>query len=206
MEKYLLGKLRVISYVVLVASVVISLLALPFALPVLSYDQLASYTAKTKKLIVYPFYRWEDGKVHPISQVYSDMTGWHELTSYVAKAYDQLPEDEQKKCTIFAEHNYGYAGAVHFYGHEFGLPEAITFSDSYVIWAPESIPEGPIIYIYYDIGELKNLYHTISEIGCVNDPWFREKGLKVFLCTHAKTNVPEVYAHLASEAKLIYFK
>ena len=206
MEKYLLGKLKVISYSVWIASVVFSFIALPFGLPVLSFNQLSTYTEKTKNLIIYPFYRWEDGKVHPISQVYSDMTGWHELTGYVAKAYYQLSVEEQKKCTIWAEHNYGYAGAVHFYGREMGLPEAVTFSDSYVIWAPESIPEGPIIYIYYDIGEMKNLYRSVSEIGHVNNPWFREKGLKVFLCTDAKTNVPELYAHLAREAKLIYCK
>lgn len=206
MEKYFMGKLKVINYGVLIIVLITSLAALPFGLPVLTFDQLSSYSEKTNHLIVYPFSRWEDGKIHPVSQVYADMTGWHELTSYVAKAYSQLSNEEQKKCTILGEHNYGYAGAIHFYGKQYRLPDALTFSDSYVLWAPDSISQGPIIYIYREIGELKNLYQTITEVGCVDNPYFREKGLKVFLCIHPKTNIQEIYAHLAKEAKTIYCK
>lgn len=206
MEKFLIKKTRLISYTVLATSIFTSLLAIPYALPVLSFDQLSRYTDNTRHIIIYPFYRWEDGKVHSLSQVYADMTGWQELTSYVAKAYDGMSKEEQKKCTIFAESNYGYAGAIHFYGRQFGLPDAVTFQDSYVLWSPESIPEGPIIYIYYEPGELNNLYQSVVETGCVNNPWFREKGLKVFLCTQPKTNVPGVYSQLASKAKSVYCK
>lgn len=206
MEKYFIGQLKVLNYTILMVVLLTSLVALPYSLPVMSFDRLARYSDKTNHLIVYPFSRWEDGKVHPVSQVYADMTGWHELTSYVAKAYNQLPKEEQLKCTLFAEHNYGYAGAIHFYGKAEGLPEAITFSDSYVIWAPDSIPQGPIVYIFREIGELKNMYHSITEVGCVSNPYFREKGLKVFLCTHPKANIQEIYAHLAREAKVVYRK
>lgn len=203
-EKFLLQKARLISYTVLAFSMVISFLAIPYALPVMSFDQLSRYTDQTRHLIIYPFSRWEDGKVHSLSQVYADMTGWKELTSYVAKAYKGLSVEEQKKCTLFGERNYGYAGAIHFYGKQYGLPEAVTFQDSYALWAPDNIPEGPIIYMFYGPGELNNLYDSIVEVGCVNNPWFREKGLKVFLCTHAKTNVPAVYSQLVSKAKVVY--
>lgn len=206
MEKYLKNKLKWINYGIIAISLVTSLIALPYALPVMSLDNLSRYSAQTGELVVYPFSRWEDGKVHPVSQVYADMTGWKELTSLVAKTYFSLSLEEQKTCTIFGEKNYGYAGAVHFYGKRYGLPDAITFLDSYVIWAPENIPEGPMIYINYDPGDLNNLYHSVIEKGCVTDPYFREKGLKVYLCTHAKTNVPDVYSQLVSKAKLVYRK
>jgi len=204
MEKYLLVKFKYSCYCFLVASMVVSVISLPYVLPVLSFEQLSRYREETNNPIIYPFYRWEDGKNHPISQIYADMTGWEELTSYVARAYFQLSKEDQKRCTVFGEKNYGYAGAIHFYGKRVGLPEAITFLDSYVIWAPETIPEGPIIYMSYDAGELINLYDSVVEVGCINNPWFREKGLKVFLCTQAKTNVAEVYTQLVSKAKLIY--
>lgn len=206
MEKYLWPKYKGVSLSVLAASFIFSILALPFVLPVMSFDKLSEYTNKTQHLIIYPFYRWEDGKVHPISQVYADMTGWQELTGYVARAYISLPAEEQKKCTVFGERNYGYAGAIHFYGRQYGLPDAITFLDSYTLWAPESIPEGPIIYMNYEPGELQNLYNSVVEMGCVNNPWFREKGLKVFLCTQPKTNISEVYSQLVNQAKKVYQK
>ena len=60
-------------------------------------------------------------------------------------------------------------------------------------------------YLYYqEIGELQNTYQTISEVRCVNNPYFRENRLKVFLCIHPKTNEQEIYAHLVREAKTDY--
>jgi hypothetical protein len=204
MDKYLKGRLVSINYFVLFVTLSYSLISLPFGVPLFSLDKLNKHTEKTKHLIIYPFYRWEDGDIHNISQVYSDMTGWHKLTGYVANAYNQLSEDEQKKCTIFVEGNYGDAGAIHFYGKEYDLPEPITFLESYVLWAPDSIPDGPVIYINNEIGGFSNLFSNISEIGCVSDKYFRENGLKIFLCSGPKTSIQEVYRLKAIEEKKIY--
>jgi hypothetical protein len=37
------------------------------------------------------------------------------------------------------------------------------------------------------------LFSDIREVGTINIPYFREKGLKVFLCKNPKTNIQEVY-------------
>jgi hypothetical protein len=170
----------------------------------MSFDKLSSYSARTAKFMIYPFYRWEDGKVHNISQAYSDMTGWKELVTYVEKAYSQLSTEEQANCIIYCERNYGYAGAVHFYGKKYNLPDAITFLESYVLWAPDSIPSGPIIYINKDIDGFTNLFAEIKEEGSVNDKYFREDGLKVFLCKKRKTGIQRIYTDKAKEEKSIY--
>jgi hypothetical protein len=204
MEKYFKGRLIFINYLVLFITLSFSLIALPFGIPVLPFDKLLRYAEKTKHLIIYPFYRWEDGKIHNISQIYADMTGWHELTGYVGKAYNQLSQEDQKKCTIFIEENYGDAGAIHFYGKEFDLPQPITFLDSYIIWAPDTISDGPIIYIYFQPGGFNTLFNNIVEIGCVSDKYFRESGLKVFLCSDPKRDVPEVYRQKVIKEKRIY--
>jgi hypothetical protein len=204
MEKYLKGRLNYINYFVLFITILFSLIALPYGIPLLSFDKLNKYTEKTDHLIVYPFFRWEDGKIHKISQVYADMTGWHELTGYVAKAYSQLSTEEQKKCTIYAERNYGDASAIHFYGKEYDLPDAITFNESYVFWAPDSIPDGPFIYVNGEIGELKDVFNNITEVGRVRNIYFREKEQKVFLCSIPKVNLQEIYKQKAKEEKNIY--
>jgi hypothetical protein len=178
--------------------------ALPYGLPLLSFDRLHNYTLKTHKLIIYPFYRWEDGKVHEISQVYADMTGWRELADYAGQAYGRLSKEEQKKCTVYVESNYGDAGAINYYGKKYNLPDAITFLESYVIWSPDTIPEGPLIYINREAGDIKKLFNNVKEIGSVTDPWFRERGLLVFLCTDPAVNVQEVYRKKAIEEKKLY--
>lgn len=204
MEYYLKKRLIWVSYFILFVSVIASLATMPFGLPLLSFEKLNKYREKTESFIIYPFYRWEDGKVHNISQVYSDMTGWSELAGYVSKAYHQLTIAEQNKCTIYAERNYGNAGAIHFYGREYGIPEPVTFLESYVFWAPDTIPNGPFIYINGDKEGIKALFGNITEVGCVNNNYFRENGLKVFVCKSPLVNVQEVYREKAKKEKNIY--
>ena len=204
LEKYLRGKFFSIYYALFSLVMAASLMALPYGLPLLSFKQLNNYSKNNGNYVVYPFSRWEDGKKHAIPQLYADMTGWQELTGYVALAYQQLPKEEKNKCTIYGERNYGYAGAVHFYGKEYGLPDAVTFLDSYTLWAPDSIPLGPVIYINNQIGGFNHFFHQITEIGCVKNKYFRENGLKVFLCRNPKTDILEVYKQKARDEKKIY--
>jgi hypothetical protein len=201
LERFFRGRMVIPGYAIVLLIFSYSLLALPFGLPLLSFEGLSKYTGSTEKLIIYPFYRWEDGKVHPISQAYTDMTGWRQLASLVSDAYNRLTEDEKKRCTIFVETNYGIAGAIHFYGKEYDLPQPVTFLESYVFWAPDTIPDGPVIYINNRIGGVTDQFTSISEVGSVTDRYFREDGLKVFLCSNSKTDIPEVYRQLAMKEK-----
>lgn len=204
MEKYLKGRLVVITYLILAVSVFFSLVSLPFGLPVMSFEKLGVYMENTDKVSVYPFKRWEDGEVHNISQVYADMTGWNELAAYVSDTYRSLSDEEKATCTIFAEENYGVAGAIHFYGENYNLPEPVTFIESYIFWAPDSIPSGPIIYINCRLNGFDNLFSSITENGCVNDKYFREKGMKVFLCKDPKQDIREIYRQKAIEKRSLY--
>ncbi len=204
LEKYFIEKLLKWNYVILIIIIVSSSLALPFALPLLSFDALSKYTTKTAGFVSYPFSRWEDGKVHPISQVFSDMTGWQELVGLVHQAYQQIPTSERINCTIYAESNYGNAAAVHFYGKSYGLPDALTFADSYVLWAPDTITKGPIIYIHYQIAGLDQFFEQCQVVGKVNNPYFREKGIQVFLCQHPNEQLQQVYAQKVREEKQRY--
>jgi hypothetical protein len=191
---------KVLNLTFMAISAFALLITVPFAIPVFTFEYLDKYAAQTNHRVVYPFSRWEDGKDHGQSQVFSDMTGWEELTSHVAKAYQQLSPAEQSMCTIYAERNYGYAGAIHFYGKKYGLPDAVTFLESYVYWAPDSILNGPIIYINYEINGLKDKFQNISEVGEVKDKYFREKGVKVFLCMEPVANIAELYQLQKKEA------
>ena len=204
MEKYLKGRLVYINYFVLFISLSFSLIALPFGIPFMSFHKLMNYSEKTRHFIIYPFYRWEDGKIHNISQIYADMTGWRELTDYVTKAYGQLSKEEQKNCTIYVESNYGQAGAIHFYGKAYNLPEPVSFLESYTMWSPDTIPDGPFIYINNEEGDIRKLFKNVTKVGQVNNQFFRENGLLVFLCTNPESALKEVYTQRAMKEKKLY--
>jgi len=205
-EKYLTGRLKIVRYFLFSISLVMSVVALPSGLPVLSYENYSKYIEKTRRFIVHPLLEWDNGTQHNFSQAWADMTGWKELAGYVAKAFYSLSDEEKMNCTIFGERNYGYAGAVYFYGKEYDLPEAITFHESYVFWAPDSIPNGPIIYIYRNINDLEKYFRNISIAGSVDNRFFREKGLKVFLCREPQSDISAVYKELALKEKSRYRK
>lgn len=61
-----------------------------------------------------------------------------------------------------------------------------------------------MIYVYYDANDMHKLYESITEIGCIRNIFFRENGLKVFLCSRTKVNVAEVYKQKAAWEKSIY--
>lgn len=203
-EKYLTGRLRIVIYSLLSVSLLMSAAVMPSGLPELSYENYSNYIEKTRRFIVHPLLEWDNGTQHSFSQAWADMTGWKELAAYVAKAYYSLTEEEKKKCTIFGERNYGYAGAVYFYGREYNLPDAITFHESYVFWAPDTIPNGPVIYIYMDANDMEKYYRKIIVIGSVDNKFFRERGLKVFLCREPQSDVAAVYKELARNEKNKY--
>lgn len=203
-DKYFLIKPVALRIVIPAVILFVSLLALPYSLPLLSFEQLSKYSQKTSAFVSYPFSRWEDGEKHNISQVFSDMTGWSELAAIVDKAYRQIPEDERKYATIYAERNYGYAGAIHFYGKQYGLPEAITFLDSYTLWAPDTIPAGHLIYINYDVAGMDKFFSNYSEVGTVENKWFRERGLKVFLFEKPFAIFQQAYSQKAMAEKSIF--
>ncbi|MFN8256498.1 MAG: glycosyltransferase family 39 protein [Bacteroidales bacterium] len=204
MEKYLTRRFNLINKAVVILIFTTGIAALPFCLPVLSFDALNRYSEKTGNLNIFPFYRWEDGKIHPVSQVFADMTGWEEMVQYVSKSYKMLDKEEQKNCTIFAEENYGYAGAVNFYGKKYNLPAAITFLDNYTLWAPGEIPAGTFIYINTRLDDIKDLFENITLTGSVNNKYFRENGLSVYICRNPKGNMTEIYRQLAAQKKQKY--
>ncbi len=192
------------EYALIGPAILLSIASLPFCLPMLSFERLNNYAKHFGPLPIYPFARWEDGNVRPVSQIFADMTGWKELTHLVAKAYNSLSEEDRQRCTIYVQRNYGDAGAINFYGKEYGLPKPITFLESYVLWAPDGIPKGPVIYVYTDPGDLGRLFHKMEEIGTVTDPNFREQGMKVYLYTLPNDLLQESYRETAKEEKAIF--
>jgi hypothetical protein len=200
-EKYMTGTLRFLKWGIISISLIMSLVVLPSGIPILSFDSYERYLNATRSFISHPLIEWDNGETHQFPQAYADMTGWKELTSYVVKAFNSLTVGEKKKCTIYCERSYANAGAVYFYGREYGLPLPVTFHDSYSLWAPDSIPDGPMIFIFRRKNDVEKLFSDIKEVGCVDNKYFRERGLKVFLCKSPVDDVCAIYRKKAIEEK-----
>lgn len=192
---------KLLKPVVLILLILLALPVMPFSLPILNLQALEKYSA--------PFAehtnRWEDGEIHPIPQDYSDMTGWKELSDIVIKTYVTLPPEEKKDCVIYAE-NYGQAGAIYFYGKSYNLPQPISFSDNYLLWAPDSIMARNMIYVNDEVGDIKFLFNNYEIKGVVNNPYFRENGVQVYYCSQPTDTLKSFYNQKVKELKSVYLK
>ena len=186
--KWFQGKLVFLRYLVIAFNLIFALLFLPMSLPILKPDK---YIRFMHKIGLENSQRWEGGDYHELPQDYADMIGWEELTQIVSDAYNSLTPAEKERCTIFAN-NYGEAGAINFYGKKLGLPPAISFNDSYLLWAPDSI-SGDILIKAGDSDDLVEMFNYVQIVGRITTRNAREEGLPVYLFKNPKTDVGKYY-------------
>jgi hypothetical protein len=186
--KWFQGKLVLLRYLVIAFNFIFALLILPMSLPILKPDR---YIRFMHKIGMENSQRWEEGDYHELPQDYADMIGWEELTQIVYDAYQGLTPAEKERCTIFAN-NYGEAGAINFYGKKLGLPPAISFNDSYLYWAPDSI-SGDILIKAGESDDMVEMFNYVQIVGRITTENAREEGLPVYLFKNPKTDVGKYY-------------
>lgn len=203
MEKHLGGKLRIAGYLVIGYSVVSSIFFIPLGLPVLRQEKMGKYCDVLARHISAAPMRNEQNGYYPIPQDFMDMTGWKELAGLAAVAYGRLDSSQQKECILFAN-NYGQAGALDFYGKSYHLPAPISLNDSYIFWAPDSVAATTVIVTDRQLGYIPELFNTYTEVGHIDNKYFRENGLKVFLCQDPKPLFSEYFKKSIREHKQKY--
>jgi hypothetical protein len=188
LDRWFQGKLAFVSYMAIAINLIIALVSLPVSLPVLKPEKFIRYTQITG---TENSQRWEEGEYHELPQDYADMIGWEELAQIVSDAYYSLTPAERERCTIFAN-NYGEAGAINFYGKKMGLPPAISFNDSYLIWAPDSIPGDCMIKVG-ESDDVVEMYNDVKIAGRISTPYAREYGVPVYLFKNPKSDFSSYY-------------
>ncbi len=189
--------------VFIVFLLIISVYLLPFGLPVYKTQGLIKYFNLVESG-GFDFGRtFEDGTKHSLPQDYADMLGWEELTSITNNAWQMI--SDKKAAFIYCE-NYGQAGAITIIGKKYGLPEAVSFHESFFYWFPERFDPDikSAIYINDDLGEdIERLFAKITLMGSISNPDAREYGTTVFLCEEPVSSFNEFWiertAHLRSQ-------
>lgn len=162
---------------------------IPMALFAFPPAQMEDYLQKAKPIIGDSFLRWEGGEMHTLPQDHADMTGWQELADLVGQAYQSLSDEEKQHCAIFCE-NYGQAAAVLILGKN--LPHPFSFSDNFLYWMPDSLSISTLIYVNDETENIRQLFNRVDEVGKVQNPYFRETQLPVFICREPTQFIPFV--------------
>jgi 4-amino-4-deoxy-L-arabinose transferase-like glycosyltransferase len=167
---------------------------LPVTLPVLPIDTYLLYQEHLPFVVP----RSEHGHMGAtLPQHYADEFGWPEMVAAVAHVYESLPEEERTRTAIYAN-NYGEAGAIDFFGAQYGLPKAICPHQSYFLWGPRDYSGGTMILVGSENAEdARPFFESVELAATVNNPYaIPLENRPMLLCRGLKTNLRTLWPKL----------
>jgi hypothetical protein len=138
----------------------------PFALPVLPRDDFVRYSNRLG-IREPPSERHRPAR---LPQTFADMFGWEEMTAAVARVYHSLSPEERARCTIYAS-NYGEAGAIDFFGPQYGLPRVTCGHNSYWLWGPPNPEADVVITVGEDVEDVEKACNRVEEAASFSHEW-----------------------------------
>jgi hypothetical protein len=176
--------------------IVFAAITLPFALPVLPVEQFVQY----EKLLGQTPRADERTAVAELPQYYADQFGWEEFVATVATVYRKLTPEEQAECFIFVR-NYGEAGAIDFFGKQYGLPNARCAHNNYWMWGPGTrtgniaIIVGGSRTLQDNLNDLNRRYTHVELAGTTYAKYAMpfENGRLIFLCKGMNTTFQKLW-------------
>ena len=185
LERLTAKRLSFLRYVMVAGSVLGGYAFIMTGLPVMPPQQLAEHYANTGLARKAGALRWEDLKDHPLPQDFADMLSWKEMTRKVAAAYATLDAREKSQTLLFCD-NYGQAGAVNYYGPQYGLPPAYSANASFIYWMPEDYYQyNTLLLVTDDQQEMEHPFiHEFASarlMDSVTNPYAREYGSLILL-------------------------
>ena len=118
------------------------------------------------------------------------------MTEKTAEVYNSLPPKERAKAGIFAS-NYGEAGAIDFFGANYGLPKSISGHQSYFVWGPHLYTGEVLIILGWKKADAEKLCESVeekTEVGHPLSPSYEK--YKILVCRKTKAPLPEVWNKL----------
>jgi len=181
-----LGWKKQLRYVAIAIILFLFLLMLKISLP-FSTPEKYEEAAKLHK----PFseHKWEDGKVHPISQDFADMLGWKELAAKTDSLYTSIADKEH---VMILCDNYGQAGAINYYTKIKGL-QANSFNADYINWISLDKETKYMIRVAAvenaDRSKEHALFNDLVISNTIENEFAREKGTQIILLSNPKVNI-----------------
>jgi len=138
----------------------------------------------------------EVGHVGPLPQHFGDRFGWPEMVQQVAQIYNNLPAEERARTGLYAN-NYGEAGAIDFFGPQYGLPKAISPHQSYYLWGPRDYTGDSLIVLQSKRADAERNCKNVEAVGTVGHPLsMAEEHYTIFICRGLKQPLPELWPRL----------
>jgi Dolichyl-phosphate-mannose-protein mannosyltransferase len=169
-----------LRWTALAAIALVGIVAMPLSLPILPVDSLVRYTQ------LFGLTGTGSGSLEPhlIQPVFAEEFGWQRLAGNVAKVYRSLPVSERAGAAIYAD-TYADAGALDFFGPEFGLPPAISSQNSYYLWGTRGYDGRVLVAVGASRIDLLRRYYRDVRLVRTSDEqyrWIVEGPTPIYIC------------------------
>jgi hypothetical protein len=163
---------------------------LPLVLPVLSVPD---YIAYAKKIGMGPTSS-ENKELAELPQFYADMFGWKEKAHDVAKVFQTLSPEDQKKCAIYSD-NYGRCGAIDFFGKEHNLPKSLGSHNNYWWWGTREYTGEVVLILGGDLEDHQDDFESCEQAGVSTCQYCMpyENNVKIFICRKLKASLKDAW-------------
>ena len=170
------------------------LVMLPLVLPVLPIDR---FIALQRWIGIEPP-RTEKNQIGAtLPNYFGDEFGWPEMVEQVARVYHSLPLEQQAKTAIYTS-NYGEAGAIDFFGPQYGLPKAVCAHQNYFLWGPrEYTGEIMILVGSENIEDARPHFASVETAATLSNPYAMPyENRPILLARGLKVNLREIWPSL----------
>ena len=171
-------------------SALVSIVILPFAVPILPVETFIRYA---DALGVNPSTP-ERLQVAELPQFYADMFGWEGLARDVSAVYRSIPANERSSTVVLAR-NYGQAGALEYYAAKYPVPPVISTHNNYWIWG---YPAGRIRTVIVLGGREEDHRQACDEVVKTAIHQCRycmpyENNLPIYICRGLRVTLAEIW-------------
>ncbi len=173
--------------------IVVGLVVVPLAVPILPPASVIRYASA----IGVEAPQEERQQRVALPQHFADRFGWENMVATVARVYQALPPEDRARAVIVGG-NYGEAGAVDFFGRQYGLPHALSGHNNYWLWGPGNATGEVAIVVGASHEQLQQLFEDVTQADTVVSAYAMayETNLPVYVCRHLKRPLAEVWPAL----------
>lgn len=131
-----------------------------------------------------------------VHDTFTEQIGWPEMIQTVAGIYKGLPEEEKARAGIFTGEN-DEAAALNLYGPEYGLPKAISGSDTFWLRGYGNPPPETLIIVGFSQEGVNSVFEQCEIAGTITNPYGVENDLRdppnIFVCRGSRLPWPELW-------------
>jgi 4-amino-4-deoxy-L-arabinose transferase-like glycosyltransferase len=131
-----------------------------------------------------------------VHDTFTEQIGWTQMIETVAGIYADLPEEEKPRVGILSAEN-DEAAALNLYGPEYGLPKAISGSDTFWLRGYGNPPPETLIIVGYSQEDVNSAFETCEMAGTITNPYGVENDLRnpptIFVCRDLRLSWPELW-------------